>query len=172
MQLKQLQNILYKNNNRTYRKVEAYLRIRIDVDVPTSCCVIYQQTVDMEIVGKRKNIWGQTYTYETIHDWSDLEVGFERIYKDGTYQCTNIRGCTSSTCDRILRESYVWNSVPSGSSPEQTVYNLRLYTGPELFNDPISTSTKFNKARLKAWTRGTGPDVYAAICCSYSNCGF
>lgn len=159
-------------NNRTYRKVEAYLRIRINIVEDTHCCVSYRQTVDMEIVGKRKNMWGQTYTYETIHDWSDLEVGFERIYKDGTYNCTNIYGCTSSTCDRILRESYVWNSVPSGSSPEQKIYVRRLYTGPELFNDPISTSTKFNKARLKAWTRGTGPDVYAAICCNYSNCGF
>jgi len=159
-------------NNRSYRKVEAYLIIRINRVNESSCCVTYQQTVDMQIVGKKKNIWGQTYTYETVHYWSDLEVGFERIYKSGTYQCTNIWGCTSPTCDRILKSPYVWNSTPSGQSPEQKVYNLRLYTGAKLYNDPISETTKFDKARLKAWTRGTGTDVYAAICCNYGNCGF
>lgn len=160
-------------NNRKYRKVEAYLKIRINRVFNEPCCVVYQQTVDMEIVGKKKNFWGQTYTYETIHKWSHLEVGFERIYKDGVYECVNAWGCTSSTCDRILKESYIWNSTPSGQSPEQKIYNLRLYTGPLLFNDPISETTKFDKARLKAWTRGTEPyNVYAAICCNYGNCGF
>lgn len=159
-------------NNRKYRKVEAYLKIRTNRVVETSCCVTYQQTVDMEIVGKKKNTWGQTYTYETVHHWSHLEVGFDRIYSLDTYECTNIKGCTSSTCDLILRESYVL-SIPDGQSIEERIHYKRLYTGSKLFNDPISINTKFNKARLKAWTRGTAPyNVYAAICCSYGNCGF
>jgi len=159
-------------NNSSYRKVQAYLKIRINVVEESSCCVTYKQIVDMQIEGKKKNFWGQIYTYSTEHSWSDLEVGFERIYKSGTYPCTNIRGCTSSSCDRIVWEPYVWNEIPSGQSPEQTVFVLRLYTGDLLFNDPISTSTQFDKARLKAWTRGTTHEVYAAICCNYTNCGF
>ncbi len=158
-------------NNRTYRKVEAKLQIRIDCICESPCCVTYQQNIDMTITGKKKNIWGQTYTYETVHHWSDLEVGFERIYKSGTYECVNKYGCTG-TCDRILTEPYILNNPSGGQSPEQRIYRRRLYTGPLLFNDPINTGTRFYKARLKAWTRGTAVDgVYAGICCN-SNCGF
>lgn len=159
-------------NYLNYRKVVASLSVKINLIVYNPCCVAYQQCVDMQIYGKKLNMWGQMYTYETVHYWQYLEVDFDRLSKSGTYQCTNIHGCTSPTCDLAIFLRGYTITVPDGHSPEMRIFDLRLHTGPRVHNDPISQTTKFHKARLKAWTRGTGSNVYAAICCNYVHCPF
>lgn len=159
-------------NYLNYRKVVAWLKIEIEIVHDDPCCVVYQQHVNMQIYGKKLNMWGQMYTYETVHYWQYLEVDFDRLSKSGTYQCTNIHGCTSPTCDLAIFLRGYTITVPDGHSPEMRIFDLRLHTGPRVHNDPISQTTKFHKARLKAWTRGTGSNVYAAICCNYVHCPF
>ena len=159
-------------NYLNYRKVIASLCVKIVPIIESSCCVVYTQYVDMRIKGKKLNMWGQMYTYATVHYWQYLEVSFDRMSKCGTYQCTNINGCTSPTCDQAFFERGVTITVPDGYSTERIEYEQNLYTSPKIYNDPISLTTKFHQTRLKAWTRGTGPNVYAAICCNYVYCPF
>ncbi|MGC8802841.1 MAG: hypothetical protein ACP5PS_03580, partial [Bacteroidales bacterium] len=82
----------------------------------------------------------------------------------------NKNGCPSK-CDAA---GFLWTKLkfPDYEGPEQNVCTQILFRSKTIYNTPIDEShNKFIAAKVKAWTRGTNPSNYAAICCNWA-CDF
>jgi hypothetical protein len=153
------------------REVNVKLNIHTYRLSPTPCCVTYYQEATIEIVGKKTNWLGQFYTYSTTQSYSGLEIIFDRLdIVYAPYNCRNINGCPTQ-CDAagFLKTKLTF---PDYTSSEQKIFTQVLFRSKTIYNTPISTDTRFISAKVKAWTRGTNDNSYAAICCNYSYCGF